>query len=346
MNLNEQEIDDIRDYIKERRLDDTARALIESRMLTDEGFREEVEMQKLLIQAVANRGDAELMAWIKTLPTEGCEMAQKEVVPDSKLSPNEPSLNHKWRYMIAVALVFMFILAALSLISYILGQRKIRQEKLIQADLMRKDSIRRDSILRDSIKIDLMIKRELARMDSIRRNSSIRTGSVKTIKTKTKTATRDDIYASVAEKNINDYYNIFLNNTKTTGTSPSDTLPNFKNIEQALSDEDYRQALILLEPLVSNNNPNPQALELAAYAHARNKNYERALQTYTRYVEITGKTDKTSWYLCVFYLYNYNKDKRQFRVLLAEILSDKEHAYHERAKSLQIDLDNINNIKK
>jgi RNA polymerase sigma factor (sigma-70 family) len=47
------------------------------------------------VEAIKDHGDAELMAWIKTLPTGGGEMAQKEVVPDSKLSPDEPSHNHE-----------------------------------------------------------------------------------------------------------------------------------------------------------------------------------------------------------------------------------------------------------
>lgn len=66
MQLTEKDIDTIRDYWKNK-LNSADRSALEQRMASDPDFKDEVEMEGLLLRAVTSKGDAALALWIGQL---------------------------------------------------------------------------------------------------------------------------------------------------------------------------------------------------------------------------------------------------------------------------------------
>lgn len=124
------------------------------------------------------------------------------------------------------------------------------------------------------------------------------------------------------------------------GTTGADEEAPLTEAIKAYENKQYRQALNLLNAIPSGSSYAVSALELKAHALYQLKSYTESAAAFAE-VAATGLppyAERAQWNQLVGYVAQYPATKTSFDALLAELLEDKGHAYHGKAKELQAKL--------
>lgn len=135
------------------------------------------------------------------------------------------------------------------------------------------------------------------------------------------------------------YEEISFSNVRS-GTAVTEEEDPLARVVKAYENKQFRQALTLLDAVPANSEFAVRALEIKAHTLYQLKNYTESAAAFAE-VAATGLppyAERAQWNQLVGYVVQYPTSKAYFDVLLALLLEDEGHPYHEKAKALQAKL--------
>lgn len=359
MNIEEKDIDAIRDYWKNN-LGEAERHAFEQRMAADPVFRETVEEHRLLLMAVKSKGDAELWAWVQTLgkqvdtpqKEDGMDAPRQHSAPEAASSQPlsmEKTAYDRMRQTIAglsallILLTFLFFwersksrqTQSNNATAILLAQRDSTIAAL-RAD-QRKVQQQLDSLLNQQhpspAQPDASLKAEIRRLQTALENTE---AALRRCQQGNANAT-EAIVMNLAPSPAK--FNRRSPSRDANGeNNPSrDTL---KAIRNAIATQQFKRAEDLLKRIsLKDDSIQTEVLHLIPYVYFYQKKYEASIPALLQLKDIdSSEASNVRWYLVLCYSTNLSKYKLEAQLLLKSLLRDADDPYFEAAQRLEAQL--------